>query len=69
MDDYWYLAHNADTGQEGMILAKEMKIIKNLPGQDIVVSEWLGHVAPSVLIPANFTHMYGSTCITYLCLL
>ena len=40
LDDYWYLAHNADTGQEGMILAKEMKIVKNLPGQDKVVSGW-----------------------------
>ena len=38
IDDHWYYACNADNDmQEGLILAKEMKIIKRLPGQDKVV--------------------------------
>ena len=61
MDDFWYLAHNADTGQEGMVLAREMKIIKHLPGQDIVVS---GQVILLVLYLAWV--FLQNTCMCYL---
>ena len=39
IDDYWYYGRNADNNdQEGLILAKSMKIVKRLPGEDTVVS-------------------------------
>lgn len=38
-DDHWYHGCNVDNDfQEGLILARDMKIIKRLPGQDKVVS-------------------------------
>jgi hypothetical protein len=40
VDDYWYIGCNVDNdNQEGLILGKELKIIKRLPGQDKVMED------------------------------
>lgn len=37
VDEYWYFAANADMDMcEGLVLAKHLKIVKRLPGQDMV---------------------------------
>ena len=37
MDDYWFYARNADLDMhEGLILARNINIVKRLPGQDKV---------------------------------
>ena len=37
MDDNWYYARNADLDmQEGLILIKNLKVIKKLPGSNLV---------------------------------
>lgn len=37
VDEHWYFAANADTDMcEGLVQARQLKIIKRLPGQDTV---------------------------------
>ena len=37
VDSSWYLARNADAGmQEGMVHTRNLRIVKRLPGEDMV---------------------------------
>ncbi len=36
VDEYWYVARNADDGTVGLVKARDLKIVKRLPGEDTV---------------------------------
>ena len=40
VDEHWYWACNCDNdNEEGVVLGRNLKIVKRLPGSDTVVSE------------------------------